>query len=43
MGCHGVAPAFGFNFSFVLLDGSKGTTPDTKESVLIPPIPPRSN
>lgn len=39
MGCHGVAQVQGFNFSFVLLDGSKGTKPDTAEDVLIPPVP----
>lgn len=38
MGCHGNAQIQGYNFSFVLLDGSKGTKPDTKDSVLIPPV-----
>lgn len=40
MGCHGVAQAQGYNFSFVLQDGDKGTTPDTARSIAIPPIPP---
>jgi hypothetical protein len=40
MGCHGVAQANGFDFSFVLQDGSKGTKPDTATSVAIPPIAP---
>ncbi len=38
MGCHGNAQSQGYTFSFVLLDGSKGTKPDTKDSVLIPPV-----
>ncbi len=40
MGCHGVAQANGFAFSFVLQDGSQGTRPDTAESIAIPPVPP---
>lgn len=38
MGCHGNAQTQGYTFSFVLLDGSKGTKPDTRDSVLIPPV-----
>jgi hypothetical protein len=40
MGCHGVAQANGFAFSFVLQDGSKGTKPDTAGSIAIPPVAP---
>jgi hypothetical protein len=38
MGCHGVAQTQGFSFSFVLLDGDKGTVPDTATSISIPPV-----
>jgi len=42
MGCHGVAQAQGFAFSFVLQDGKFGTKPDTATSVAIPPKAPQN-
>ncbi len=40
MGCHGVAQANGYDFSFVLQDGQQGAGIDTPSHVAIPPQPP---
>lgn len=39
MGCHGVAQAKGYAFSFVLFDGQRGADVDTQEVFVPPPIP----
>ena len=40
MGCHGVAQAKGYSFSFVLFDGQRGADVDTELSFVAPPIAP---
>lgn len=39
MGCHGVAQAKGYSFSFVLLDGQAGADVDTQTNFVPPPVP----
>lgn len=38
MGCHGVAQAKGYSFSFVLFDGQAGADVDTQTSFNPPPV-----
>ncbi|MEM7531194.1 MAG: hypothetical protein AAF639_03375 [Chloroflexota bacterium] len=39
MGCHGVAQLKGYSFSFVLLNGQRGSTTDTQTNFEVPPQP----